>query len=76
MFADFGERHEIIARYADGSYESLDQIRARTGGGKLLRSQVNPGQRLLGYLFSQTPKPVSIIVRNVRTTAEERYRCP
>jgi hypothetical protein len=76
MFADSGERHEIFAEYADGSHESLDQIRARTGRGKLLRSEVNPGQRLLGYLCSQTPKPVMITVRNVRTAVEERYRCP
>ena len=76
MFAESGERHEIFAEYADGSYESLDQNRARTGRGKLLRSEINPGQRLLGYLCSQTPKPVRIIVRSTRTAAEDRYPCP
>lgn len=76
MFADSSERHEIFAEYADGSHESLAQIRARTGRGKLLRSAVNPGQRLPAYLCSQTPKPVRIVVRNVRTEAEELYPCP
>jgi hypothetical protein len=76
MFADSGERREIIAEYADGTYESLAQIRARTGRGKLLRPEINPGQRLLGYLCSQTPKPVRIVVRSTRTAAEDRYPCP
>lgn len=76
MFADSSDRHEIFAEYADGSHASLDQIRARTGRGKLLRSEVNPGRRLTAYLCSETPKPVWIVVRNVRTEAEERYRCP
>jgi len=76
MFADSGERQEIFAEYADGSHESLAQIRARTGHGKVLRSQVSLGQRMPAYLCSQAPKPVSIVVRQAGTNAEERYRCP
>jgi hypothetical protein len=76
MFSESADRHEIVAEYADGSKESLAQIRARTGRGRLLRSGVNPRQQLPAFLCSQTPKPVRIIVRNVTTDAEERYPCP
>jgi len=74
MFAESGERHDIFLEYPGQARESLDQLRARTGRGKLLRSQVD-GALLTPYLCSQTPKPARIIVRNLRTGAEEHYPC-
>jgi len=75
MFAESGERHDIFLVYADGSRQSLAEIRNRTGRNRLPRSQVNPAT-LRNYLCSETPKPVRIIVRGVRTAAEEQYACP
>ncbi len=74
MFAESSERHDIFLEYADQSRESLSQLRARTGHGRLLRSQVD-GSLLTPYLCAQTPKPARIVVRNTRTGAEERYPC-
>jgi hypothetical protein len=76
MFSESSDRHDIFAVYPDESRESLEQIQRRTGRAKLLRSDVNPGKLLPAYLCSGTPKPVRIVVRDVRTGAEERYPCP
>jgi len=75
MFAGSIEHYQISAEYPDGSSETLDQIRKRTGGAKVLRPEIDQKTLVYGFLCTGAPRPESILFRNVRTGAEERFSC-